>query len=57
MHMIDTSRLHLRLPGASDAEPMMEIHEDPEAIKSVLLTAPSGGLTVAWRNVAMMVSH
>ncbi len=57
MDSIDTIRLRLRVPEASDAEPMMEIHQDPEVIASVLLTAPPGGITVAWRNVAMMVGH
>jgi RimJ/RimL family protein N-acetyltransferase len=36
---------------------MMEIHQDPEVVKSILLTAPLGGITVAWRNIAMMVGH
>jgi RimJ/RimL family protein N-acetyltransferase len=35
----------------------MEIHQDPEVIKNVLLTAPPGGITVAWRNIAMMIGH
>ena len=36
---------------------MMEIHQDPEVIKNVLLTAPLGGISVAWRNIAMMLGH
>jgi RimJ/RimL family protein N-acetyltransferase len=55
--VLDTLRLRLRIPEASDAQPMMEIHQDPEAVKNILLTAPLGGITVAWRNVAMMVGH
>jgi len=54
---IETPRLLLRLPDASDAHPLMEIHQDPEVIKYVTLTAPPGGITVAWRNVAMMIGH
>jgi hypothetical protein len=54
---LDTLRLRLRIPESSDAEPLMEIHQDPEVIKSILLTAPPGGITVAWRNIAMMVGH
>jgi RimJ/RimL family protein N-acetyltransferase len=54
---LDTLRLRLRIPESSDADPMMEIHQDPEVIKSILLTAPPGGITVAWRNIAMMVGH
>ena len=38
MNTLDTVRLRLRLPEASDAEPMMEIHQDPEVIRSVVLT-------------------
>jgi RimJ/RimL family protein N-acetyltransferase len=47
----------LRLPESADAQPLMEIHQDPEVIKFVTLTAPPGGITVAWRNVAMMIGH
>ena len=55
--VLDTARLRLRMPESADAEPMMEIHQDPEVVKTILLTAPLGGITVAWRNVAMMVGH
>ena len=55
--VLDTPRLRLRMPESADAEPMMEIHQDPEVVKTILLTAPLGGITVAWRNVAMMVGH
>jgi RimJ/RimL family protein N-acetyltransferase len=54
---LETERLLLRLPSADDAQPMLEIHEDPETLKRVVVTAPLGGITVAWRNVAMMVGH
>src|SRR5678816_2161421 len=54
---LDTVRLRLRLPEASDAGPMMEIHQDPEVIRSVVLTAPPGGISVAWRNIALMLGH
>ena len=57
MDSIETRRLCLRLPAESDAGPMMEIHQDPEAMKHVISTAPPGGITVAWRNVAMMIGH
>jgi RimJ/RimL family protein N-acetyltransferase len=57
MVIVNTSRLQLRPLQASDAEPLMEIHQDPEVIKYVLLGAPPGGLTVAWRNIAMMIGH
>jgi RimJ/RimL family protein N-acetyltransferase len=57
MAVLETSRLQLRLPQASDAAALMEIHQDSEAMKRVTLTAPPGGITVAWRNVAMMIGH
>lgn len=57
MVTLETSRLGLRPPQASDAEPLREIHEDPEVIQHVVVVAPPGGITVAWRNVAMMVGH
>lgn len=55
--VLETSRLRLRIPEAPDAQPMMEIHQDPEAARNILLTAPLGGITVAWRNIAMLVGH
>jgi RimJ/RimL family protein N-acetyltransferase len=57
MMTVETPRLRLRPLQASDAEPFMEIHQDPEVIKYVLLGAPPGGITVAWRNIAMMIGH
>lgn len=57
MVVVDTPRLWLRFPEASDAEPLLEIHQDPEVIKYVLLGAPPGGITVAWRNIATMIGH
>lgn len=57
MVIVETPRLRLRLPQASDAEPFLQIHQDPEAIKHLVLAAPAGGRTVAWRNVAMMLGH
>ena len=54
---IETPRLVLRLPDASDAQSFMEIHQDPEVLKYVTVTGTPGGITVAWRNVAMIVGH
>jgi RimJ/RimL family protein N-acetyltransferase len=51
---IETERLTLRLPEAGDVQPMYEIHQDPEVMRFV---GRPGGLTVAWRNVAMMIGH
>jgi RimJ/RimL family protein N-acetyltransferase len=56
---IETERLLLRLPAADDAEPFVEIHQDPEVIarKQVTLTSPPGGKEVGARNVARMLRH
>jgi len=54
---IETDRLLLRIPESADAAPLLRIHEDPEAIGRVQMTAPPGGLVTAWRNVAYMVGH
>jgi RimJ/RimL family protein N-acetyltransferase len=56
---IETERLLLRLPVADDAEPFVEIHQDPEVIarKQVTLTSPPGGIEVGARNVDRMLRH
>lgn len=54
---IETSRLVLRLPRAEDAAPLMEIHHDPKAVKYVVFGTAPGGITAAWRNIAMMLGH
>jgi RimJ/RimL family protein N-acetyltransferase len=54
---VETSRLILRLPEAADAGDFLEIHQDPEVMKRITLAAPQGGITVAWRNVALMIGH
>jgi RimJ/RimL family protein N-acetyltransferase len=60
MVIVETPRLLLRPFEASDAQPMLEIHEDPEVAR-YLVGGPAPvtitGLTVAWRNVAMMIGH
>jgi RimJ/RimL family protein N-acetyltransferase len=57
MTTIHTARLTLRPFEEADVVPMMEIHQDPAVIKHVLFGAAPGGVTVAWRNVAMMIGH
>ena len=56
---IETERLLLRLPVADDAEPFLEIHQDPEVIarQQVTLTSPPGGIEVGARNVDRMLRH
>ena len=57
MVVVDTPRLVLRPPQSSDAGALLEIHEDPEVAKYVRPGPASGGLTLAWRNIATMVGH
>ena len=54
--LIETPRLLLRPPEASDVHAMLEIHQDPDVIR-YLGSGKSGDLSVAWRNVAMMIGH
>ena len=57
MQRVETARLLLRLPEASDAQPLLEIHEHPDVIKYVLSGASPGGITGAWRSIATMLGH
>lgn len=60
MVTVETPRLRLRPFEGSDAQPMLEIHEDPEVARYLVGGAsPSSvaGLAMAWRNVAMMIGH
>jgi RimJ/RimL family protein N-acetyltransferase len=54
---IDTDRLLLRPPQAADAQPLLEIHQDPAVVRYVLFGTTHSGITGAWRSVAMMVGH
>jgi len=54
--VIETPRLILRLPWASDVETMMSIHQDPDVMR-YLGAGVSGDISVAWRNVAMTIGH
>lgn len=57
MMTLETRRLVLRLPEASDAKPLLDIHEHPDVIKYVLAGRSPGGITGAWRIIAMMLGH
>jgi RimJ/RimL family protein N-acetyltransferase len=57
MVTLETARLVLRLPEAEDAEALMEIHHDPQAVKYVVFGAAPSGISAAWRNIAMMLGH
>jgi RimJ/RimL family protein N-acetyltransferase len=59
MVTIETARLSLRLPQPVDAQPLLDIHQDPEVIelKQVTLTEPPGGIDLALRNVERMLRH
>jgi RimJ/RimL family protein N-acetyltransferase len=54
---LTTERLTLRPFSADDVVPMMEMHQDPEVIKHVLLGGAPGDVEAAWRNVAMLIGH
>lgn len=49
----------LRLPVPDDAEPFVEIHQDPEVLahNRVTLTSPPGGIEAGVRNVDRMLRH
>lgn len=55
--VIETERLRLRLPVAADVPALMAIHEDPHVLKQITTSGNTQGITVAWRNVAMMLGH
>jgi len=54
MAIVETERLVLRPPVAADVQTMFEIHQDPEVMRFV---GKPGDISVAWRNVAMMIGH
>jgi RimJ/RimL family protein N-acetyltransferase len=56
---VETPRLLLRLPEASDAEPFMEILWDPEVVekKQVTLTEAPGDIDLARRKTATLLDH
>lgn len=55
--IIETSRLMLRVPEGTDAQPLLEIHEHPEAIRFVTTGPTRRGIVGAWTNVATMIGH
>jgi RimJ/RimL family protein N-acetyltransferase len=57
MQPMDTARLRLRVPEATDVRPLRDIHEDPDVVKTLTVVSPLSGLTVAWRNVALLIGH
>jgi RimJ/RimL family protein N-acetyltransferase len=54
MAVVETERLILRPPNRADVQPMFEIHQDPDVMRFV---GKPGDISVAWRNVAMMIGH
>ena len=53
----ETARLLLRLPQASDLDPYIEIHEDPEVQRHLFVPTPLHGRAAAWRTLAVMAGH
>ncbi len=54
---VQTPRLLLRIPEASDAQPLLDIHEHPEVIKYVVSGPTRRGISGAWNSVATMIGH
>jgi RimJ/RimL family protein N-acetyltransferase len=54
MPVVETDRLTLRPPQRADVQAMFEIHQDPDVMRFV---GKPGDISVAWRNVAMMIGH
>jgi RimJ/RimL family protein N-acetyltransferase len=42
---------------ASDLDPYIEIHEDPEVQRHLLVPTPAPGRTGAWRTLALLAGH
>ena len=59
MAPLETSRLWLRPPALTDAEPFMEIFWDAEVVenKQVTLTEPPGGIEQARRRTQALTAH
>lgn len=53
----ETERLLLRLPHADDLDPYIEIHEDPEVLRHLIVPRPSPGRPGAWRTLALLSGH
>jgi RimJ/RimL family protein N-acetyltransferase len=55
---IDTPRLRLRPPKGGDAAALWDMHRDPDVMQFMTGPPPAvGGVTMAWRNVAMLIGH
>lgn len=53
----ETSRLLLRLPEAGDLEPFIEIHEDPDVKRHMVVIGQHDGRASGWRMLALMIGH
>jgi RimJ/RimL family protein N-acetyltransferase len=56
MQCRETARLLLRPPQASDLDPYVEIHSDPEVLRYLTLQGMPGK-TGAWRMLALLAGH
>jgi RimJ/RimL family protein N-acetyltransferase len=52
-----TERLLLRPPEEADLEAYIEIHEDPEVQRHLLMPATVSGRVAAWRTLALLAGH
>ena len=57
MRIRETERLVLRLPSAEDLDAYIDIHEDPEVLRHLLVPRPAGGRPAAWRTLALLAGH
>jgi RimJ/RimL family protein N-acetyltransferase len=53
----ETDRLLLRLPAVSDLDAFVEIHEDPEVLRHMIVLKESKGRVAAWRMLALLAGH
>jgi RimJ/RimL family protein N-acetyltransferase len=53
----ETDRLVLRPPHAADLDPYIDIHEDPEVMRHLMVPKPSPGRPGAWRTLALLAGH
>jgi RimJ/RimL family protein N-acetyltransferase len=53
----ETERLLLRPPVAADLDPYIEIHEDPDVRRHLLVPNPPPGRAGAWRTLALLTGH
>lgn len=54
---LQTDRLILRPPNPADFDAFFDMHNDPEVLQYLPVTAPPGDRGVAWRTFALLLGH